>query len=142
MYGAQLKVYRNNEVSTVQDPQKIVKLLFEGAIRELGQVKNNFNNPRKRGQHLGKAIAIIGELQAGVNLEAGGEAAAFLYGLYGAIIRELSKINGKEKEKDFKIIDRSISYLSELRKIWIKTVLNNQEINSLRQEKLKVATAG
>ena len=122
MYGAAaLKSYRKNSVTTIEDPHKIVKLLFEAAIRELGLVKTHFDEPRKRGTHLGKAIAIVGELQAGVNLEKGGEAAQFLYGLYGAIIRELSKVNGSER--DLETIDRSIRYLSELRRIWVEQVL-------------------
>ncbi len=121
MYGAALNSYRRNSVTTLEDPQKIVKLLFEGAIKELGLVKTYFDEPRKRGQHLGKAIAIVGELQAGVNLEKGGEAAEFLYGLYGAMIRELSKVSGQEK--DLETIERSIRYLAELKKIWIECVL-------------------
>ena len=124
MYGLALNKYRQNSISTIEDPQKIVKLLFEAATKELGLVKVNFNEPKERGKHLGKAIAIVGELQAGVNLEKGGEAAEFLYGLYGAIIRELSKISGKEK--DLEIIERSIRYLSELKKIWIECVLNTK----------------
>ena len=121
MYGAALNSYRRNSVTTLEDPQKIVKLLFEGAIKELGLVKTYFDEPRKRGQHLGKAIAIIGELQAGVNLEKGGEAAEFLYGLYGAMIRELSKVSGQKE--DLETIERSIRYLAELKKIWIECVL-------------------
>ncbi|NPB09665.1 MAG: flagellar protein FliS [Thermodesulfobacteria bacterium] len=122
MYGAALNNYRRNSVTTLEDPQKIVKLLFEGAIKELGLVKTNFNEPKKRGKHLGKAIALIGELQAGVNLEKGGEAAEFLYGLYGAIIRELSKVSGQEEDQE--IIDRSIRYLTELKRLWVEYVLN------------------
>ncbi|AEH44335.1 flagellar protein FliS [Thermodesulfatator indicus DSM 15286] len=123
MYNAALNAYRKNAVTTVEDPQKIVKLLFEEAIKELSLTKNFFDEPLKRGKHLGRAIALVGELQAGVNLEKGGEAAEFLYGLYGAIIRELSQLNGNYKQAE-EVIERSIRYLSELKRIWVEQVLN------------------
>ncbi len=144
MYDKGLKNYQRNAVSTLQDPQKIVKLLFEAAIKELALARNHFEEPRPRGVHLGKAIAIVGELQAGVNLKEGGEAAEFLYGLYGAIIRELSKINGGG-EKDREVIDRSIRYLSELKKIWVEHVLgrnNGTSAGSSAQPSPQTAVAG
>ncbi len=141
MYGAALNSYRRNSVTTLEDPQKIVKLLFEGAIKELGLVKSYFDEPRKRGQHLGKAIAIIGELQAGVNLEKGGEAAQFLYGLYGAMVRELSKISGQKE--DLETIERSIRYLAELKKIWVECVLQGNGHRAEGQdEEPRLAMAG
>ncbi|WP_022854047.1 flagellar export chaperone FliS [Thermodesulfatator atlanticus] len=125
MYGNALNTYRRNSVSTLEDPKKIVKLLYEAAIKELNLVKLHYDEPLARGKHLGKAIAIVGELQAGVNLEAGGEAAEFLYSLYAAMIKELSNLNGKEK--GIETLERSIRYLQELKKIWTEQVLNQPQ---------------
>ncbi len=132
MYGNALNTYRRNSVTTIDDPKKVVKLLFEAAIKELNFIKNHYNEPLIRGKHIGKAIAIIGELQAGVNLEAGGEAAEFLYGLYGAMIRELSRLNGHQK--GIETVERSIRYLQELKKIWVEQVLNQPQEKAISQE--------
>ncbi len=122
MYGAAVNAYRKTSLSVIQEPEKAVKLLFEGAIKELKLAKEYINKPLKLSKHIGKSIAIVGELQAGLNFEKGGEAAEFLNGLYSAIIRELSKVKG---ENELQVIELSIKYLSELKKIWEKYVLNS-----------------
>ncbi len=119
MYQPGVAAYKRMEVNTVEDPKRLVYMLFERAIQELRLAERNLESPRKRDSHLGKVIAILGELQAGINFEAG-EAAQFLFGLYGAIIKELSKVKGPEHKE---IIERSIRYLAELKKIWGEQVL-------------------
>ncbi len=124
MYQQGLAAYRQSAINTIQDPKKLIKMLFEKAIIELNLAKENITIPGKLSKHLGKVIAIIGELQSGINFEKGGEAAQFLYGLYGAIIKELSKINGKDNSH-LETIDRAIRYLTELKRIWEEQVLHN-----------------
>ncbi len=127
MYGAAVNAYRKVSLTTIQEPEKIVKLLFEAAIKELNLAKANIEAPRYLGRHIGKAIVIISELQAGLNFEKGGEAAEFLNGLYSAIIRELSKVRGKE---EIEIIELSIRYLSQLKKLWEEYVLGKNGNNT------------
>lgn len=121
MYQPGLAAYRRMEVNTLDDPQKIVHKLFERAIQELRLTLQLVDHPRERDVHLAKAIRLVAELQAGVNLEAG-EPAEFLFGLYGAIIRALSGVDG-DFEEARETIERSIRYLSELQRIWEETVL-------------------
>ncbi len=120
MYGAALNTYKKTSLAAINDREKAVKLLYEGAIKELSLAKASLDTPLDLGKHIGKAIAIVGELQAGLNFEKGGEAAEFLYGLYAAIIRELSKVRGPE---DQDTIELSIRYLARLKKIWEEQVL-------------------
>jgi len=122
MYQPGLQTYRKMAVTTLDDPRKIVYLLFEKAIQELRLAEVNLDRPLERDRHLGKAIAVVGELQAGVDLEAG-EAAEFIFGLYRAIIRELAKVKGPE---DREVVARSIRYLSELKNIWARQVLGRE----------------
>ncbi len=129
MYGAAVNAYRKASITTIQEREKIVKLLFEAAIRELNLAKANIEAPRFLGKHIGKTIAIISELQAGLNFEKGGEAAEFLNGLYSAMIRELSKVRGKE---ELEVIELSIRYLTQLKKIWEEYVLGKNG-NNVRQ---------
>ncbi len=137
MYGAALSAYKKTSLANVNDQAQAVKLLFDGALKELHLAKDSLDAPLDLGHHIGKAIAIVGELQAGLNFEKGGEAAEFLYSLYAAIIRELSKVSGPE---DKNILHLSIRYLTELKKIWEEQVLGVQagEKPSLAKEKGKV----
>ena len=123
MYGQALSAYKKSAVNTIQDPQRLIKMLFEKAIVELNLAKDSFHEPRRLSQHLGKVIAIVGELQSGLNFEKGGEAAQFLYGLYGAMIRELSKVDGSD-EGQVGTLDLAQRYLAELKRIWAEQVLH------------------
>ena len=82
-------------------------------------------NPRKRGEHLGKAIAFVTELNASLDLEKGGEAAIFLRGLYQAILVELSKVS---VTNDVEVIKRTCRYLQRLKDIWEQTVMQETAV--------------
>ncbi|HFC98138.1 MAG TPA: flagellar protein FliS [Thermosulfurimonas dismutans] len=125
MYQAGVSAYRRLEVNTLDDPNKIVYKLFERAVQELRLALNELDSPRERNRHLGRAIRLVAELQAGVNLEAG-EPAEFLFALYGAIIRALSRVDGNPEEAR-ETIERSIRYLAELQKIWARSVLGRNK---------------
>jgi flagellar protein FliS len=86
--------------------------------------------PKKRGENLGKAIAIITELQASIKSEDHSEAAQFLRGLYGAILAELPRVSISQ---DVKVLRQARSYLERLKQIWEETAMRESavELNSI-----------
>ena len=103
-------------------PEKLIHLLYERALQHLRCAGEGIDeqNPQKRGENLGKAIALVTELNASLDLEKGGEAAVFLRGLYEAILVELSKVS---VTNDMETIKRACRYLQTLKDIWEQTVM-------------------
>lgn len=88
-------------------------------------------NPQMRGENLGKAIAIITELNASVKEDDDSEVALFLRGLYNAILVELPKAAVNNDEQ---ILRQTISYIRRLKEIWEETAMAEME----RKEKSKL----
>ena len=103
-------------------PEKLIHLLYERAVHHLYCAGEGIEeqNPQKRGENLGKAIALVTELNASLDLEKGGETAVFLRGLYEAILVELSKVS---MTNDMGIIKRACRYLKALQDSWEQTVM-------------------
>ena len=73
------KVYRKNLILNAT-PEKLVVMMYEGALQALERAKIEIQTPgRERssvvGEQLGKAMAIIGELRASLDLEKGEDVA-------------------------------------------------------------------
>jgi flagellar secretion chaperone FliS len=112
-------------------PAKLIHLLYEHALKHLYCAAEGIDeqNPQKRGESLGKAIAFISELNASLDLEKGGEVAVFLRGLYEAILVELSKVS---VTNDVETIKQTCRYLTTLKESWEQTAM--QETAVVRQE--------
>lgn len=84
--------YRQNDILTAT-PEMLVVKLFEGAIRStrLAQGLSEPTGVAERRRSLSKALAIVGELRASLDLERGGEIAANLDLLYGFVIDRLAE---------------------------------------------------
>jgi flagellar protein FliS len=124
--------YRRSETQGKNiPPEKLIHLLYERALKHLHCTGEGIDeqNPRKRGEHLGKAIAFVTELNASLDIEKGGEAAVFLRGLYEAILVELSKVS---VTNDIEVIKRTCRYLKTLKDLWEQTVM--QETAAVRRE--------
>ena len=89
--------YQSMEVKTA-DPLELVILLYKGAIREshLAAKSMQENQTGPRVHSINQAIAIIGELQACLDLKKGGEIARSLDRLYTYMIRRLTTANMKQ----------------------------------------------
>lgn len=81
--------------TTTVGPEQVLLLLYEGAVRFLGQARENLDagriGPGKTA--LSKAVAIIAELQNSLDPEAGWDGAQDLAHLYGHMILELTQAN-------------------------------------------------
>jgi flagellar protein FliS len=86
---------------TTATPEKLVLMLYDGAIQALARAEHALMNGRQSavGPALRKAIAIVGELRASLDFERGGDIARNLFSLYGFVTDRLLSANiGKTVE--------------------------------------------
>jgi flagellar protein FliS len=92
-------VYRENAVLTAS-PEKIVKMLYSGAIRHMEGCRTALADPAtcrsaETGAMLGKAFAIVSELRTSLDHQAGGDIAANLDRLYEFTLNQLTQANNE-----------------------------------------------
>lgn len=112
MYNA-ARAYLQTQVTTT-NPGDVVVLLYGGAIKFLQQAKQKMKerDMEQKGLLISKALDIIGELEASLNTEKGGELGENLHKLYFYCNTRLLLANLK---LDPKLIDEVITILSGLK---------------------------
>jgi flagellar secretion chaperone FliS len=112
--GAQ--AYLQTQVQS-RTPVELVVLLYDGALKFLGQARDAMaqRDLVAKRTAMSRATAIIQELQHMLNMEAGGEVAARLDGLYTYIIGRCYEAN---MQLDPAGLDESIRLLTPLRDAW------------------------
>ncbi len=118
-----LDLYQKAQLYDEIDPNKLIFLLYEGAIKRIKLAREGVvkQDPKLRGENLGKAIAIVAELSAALDTSVDTDEIHFLKGLYTAMLVELPKVS---VTGDVRILDRAEKYLTQLKKIWETTVMN------------------
>ncbi|MBN1972975.1 MAG: flagellar export chaperone FliS [Sedimentisphaerales bacterium] len=108
--------YQENAVTT-QSRGRIIVLLYEGAIKFLKLAINELQagNYQAKGQYIIKAQDIINELNAVLDMEAGGEIASNLHKLYSFMNLRLNEANIK---RDPQMIRDVIGLMEELNQSW------------------------
>ena len=96
-YAQAAATYQRNAILTAS-PEKLVKLLYEGAIKNLEKSRIGLADGKTArsadvGQSLGKAMGILGELRASLDHAAGGQIARDLDRLYEFGLEQLSQAN-------------------------------------------------
>lgn len=116
--------YEQTQVVTSSSLQLVV-LLYDGAIQSLEIAKREIQakNIREKARHLGRAIAIIGELNSVLDLEQGGEIARSLRRLYDYMLMEMVEANARNNAHK---LDAPLRCLSTLREGW-REVANQQQ---------------
>ncbi|MCR4441619.1 MAG: flagellar export chaperone FliS [Peptococcaceae bacterium] len=109
--------YRQQQVSAAT-PEKLLLMLFDGAIRFSGQALKSLQEKRNDAAHhsLTRVQDIIMELIGSLNMEY--EIAQNLYSLYYYLYRRLVEANVK---KDAAIVEEVMKFLKELRGAWYET---------------------
>lgn len=123
MNSAQMRnAYRQTEAQAKIHPVKLIHMMYERTLVHLEKAREGCkkNDPRLRGENLGKSIAIITELNASVKEDDNSEAASFLRGLYGAILTELPKAS---VSGDGQIVKQAYAYIQRLKDIWEDTAM-------------------
>ncbi len=134
VYNA-LSSYQKIQINSEINPQKLILMLYEGAIKRIHFAREGVTNkdPKQRGENLSKAIAIISELNASLrNIEH--EEISFLRGLFLAMMQELCKVSFTN---DIQTLDRATKYLMELKRIWETSVMG--QINTVKNNEAKTA---
>ena len=117
-------MYRSNQYEGM-DPKRLILMLYDGALKHIRMAREGVDQGdiRKRGENLGRAIAIVSELNSCLDSSIHDESIDFLRGLYMAILMELPKVS---ISNDIKILDRSYGYIERLRDIWENDVIGEK----------------
>ncbi|MFK7740471.1 MAG: flagellar export chaperone FliS [Planctomycetota bacterium] len=118
-YAQAAATYQRNAVLTAS-PEKIIKLLYEGAIKNLDQARAGLEQSatarsQEVGNALGKAMGIIGELRASLDHAAGGEISRDLDRLYEFSLDQLSQANIKRSSNG---VDATLQVMRTLKEAW------------------------
>jgi flagellar protein FliS len=111
-----IATYRQH-ATTTQTRGRLIVLLYEGAIKFLKQAKRELQagNFAAKGQHINRAMDILNELDASLNMEVGGEIATNLRRLYQFMFRHLTEANSR---RDPERIQDVIDCLTDLNEGW------------------------
>ena len=112
--GAQ--AYLQTQVQS-RTPVELVVMLYDGAIRFLGQARTALvvGDLVAKRDALSRGLAIVQELQHMLNMEAGGEIATRLDGLYTYVQGRCYEANA---QRDTAGLDEAIKLLTPLRDAW------------------------
>jgi len=96
-YAQAAATYQRNSIMTAS-PEKLVKMLYDGAIKHLEKSRIGLADPKTArsaevGQSLSRAIGILGELRASLDHAAGAQVAKDLDRLYEFGLDQLSQSN-------------------------------------------------
>ena len=114
MHG--IKAYQGG-AATTQNKGRLIVMLYAGAIKflKLAIKELEANNYDATGQYINKALDIINELNAILNVNAGGEMSSNLRKLYCFMIKHLSEANSK---RDPQMIRDVIKLMEDLNQSW------------------------
>lgn len=132
--AANMDIYLNNHYQGMT-PEKLIQMLYKGALKNLSLAREgiNENNPKKRGEHLSRVIAIVSELYSSLNPEMTDESTQFLRGLYSNMLVELPRIS---ITNDIKRLNLVYSYLERLDQIWDSEVMGKSHKKQSEKPKL------
>jgi|SRR5690606_26628071 len=111
---ASVKVHSGVESAS---PHRLIQMLFEGALERIAQAKGAILQKQfaRKGELIGKAVAIVGGLQGSLNDNEGGALAANLDSLYDYIIRRLTQANS---ENSIESLDECGRLPGEIKSAW------------------------
>lgn len=112
-YNKYIKQYQTSNITTAT-PEKLMILLFDGAIQFLQKAKNAIleNNFKERSANIDGARKIIRELMRTIDLENGNDVSKQLFKLYNRMAMDLIKAN---VQKNSAKIDDVIQDLANIR---------------------------
>jgi flagellar secretion chaperone FliS len=111
-----VEIYKEHAVST-QSKGRLIVMLYEGAIKFMKLAINELEagNYGEKGKYIVKAQDIINELNAVLDMDAGGEVASNLRNLYLFMNRRLNEAN---IQKNPNMIREVIKLMEELNQSW------------------------
>lgn len=116
------QAYFKAEASVKIHPVKLIHMIYERAMFNLvlaGEALAE-NDVKKRGESLGKAIALITELYASIRSDDDSETAQFLRQVYQAMLLELGRV---PVTLDGEVVRRAHRYLAKMKSFWEETAM-------------------
>lgn len=112
--------YKNTQIETAAQ-EDLVLMLYKGAIKFINQAKHGLedNDYEAVNNYLNRVQAIIHELMATLDMDAGGEIAENLEALYDYMNRRLIEAN---VNKEAGPMDEVLDMFKELRDTWKKAM--------------------
>jgi flagellar protein FliS len=106
-------IYAENNVS-VESPAKLVEMMYEGVLRFNAQAKKAIkeNDIEKRTYWINRSIAVVSELLATLNYDAG-DVAVYLDGLYTYQLQLLTEANLENNEEKIDTVTKVFRGLLE-----------------------------
>ncbi len=111
--------YRSEAVQAAEyaDPHSLIAMLFAGALERISQARGAIEHGMiaRKGERIGKALAIVDSLRASLDLERGGEVAERLQSLYVYMEQRLLQAN---LDNDAGALDEVAALLREIKSGW------------------------
>jgi flagellar protein FliS len=114
--NAAYSIYSQNNAS-IESPEKLIKMLYEGILRFTSQAKRSIElkDIEKRVYWINRTTAIFTELINSLRYDSGGTIAHYLSGLYVQQIKLLAQANMSNSTKE---LDEVLSVTKELLAAW------------------------
>lgn len=115
--------YIQAEVTTSNDPKRLILMLYDGALSFLAESKKAIeaHDVKRKGVYIGKVIDIVNELSSSLDRNIKDETVEYLSDLYFHIQKSLLEANLKN---DTALIDHVSRYIENLKENWLKYVMN------------------
>lgn len=112
MYNNPHRAYQKTQITTAA-PEKILLLLYEGAIRflKIANARMREKNIAEKGKYISKTIAIVSELMNTLDHKVGGQLAADLENLYMFMIDKLIEANINNTVENLEHVEKLLTTL-------------------------------
>ncbi len=101
------------------DPHRLIVMLMDGALERIGTARGAMEHgDRNASNHvIHRAVEIVQELRASLNLEAGGQIAANMADLYDYASNQLVRANMNNRPE---LLEEVANLLRQIRSAWIQ----------------------
>jgi flagellar protein FliS len=119
-HAAKLAAYSSAQAHggvAAADPHRLIIMLMDGALERISSARGCMTrgDTAEKARLLNRAVSIIGELRASLDLQSGGQIAANLGELYDYMCRRLLKATSENR---IEILDEVSKLLHEIRSAW------------------------
>jgi flagellar secretion chaperone FliS len=130
--AAQYRTVRSHGLVADASPTRLVQIMFEHVLSNLAtahgcmqRIQNNMplNDVIAKGNAIGKAVRLIGQLSTTLDMERGGKIAENLALLYEYMLRRLTLANATN---DAGIVDEVSGLVSTIKHGWDQIVTNDR----------------
>jgi len=123
--------YQRAQIDTAS-PGRLILMLYDGALRFLNAARSAMERRDlyQKSYNIVKAQSILGELMSCLNMKAGGQIAARLFGIYSYLFDRLTEANLHDKIPP---LDEVIRHMTDLRETWAEAERTYQSQNGQAQ---------